>query len=75
MLCQRSEDSVDDRVALVGTVAAGDPRRSLEERYKTHDCYVQAVAKAAKKLEKKRLLLQEDVEKYIQAAESSDILK
>ena len=33
-------------------LAVGDPRRSLEERYKDHDGYVKAVKKAAEKLGK-----------------------
>lgn len=49
-------------------LAAGDPRPSLEERYPTHDAYVQAVARAARDLRDARLLLDEDVERYIEAA-------
>jgi hypothetical protein len=56
-------------------LATGDPRHSLEERYKDHDGYVKAVTKAAKKLEKQRFLLPEDVERYIDEAEASDVLQ
>jgi hypothetical protein len=49
-------------------VAAGDPRPSLEERYPSHDHYVNAVARAAAELQKDRLLLAEDVQRYIAAA-------
>lgn len=56
-------------------IAAGDPRRSLEERYKNHDGYVRAVEKAAEKLERKRFLLPEDVERYIDEAEASTVLQ
>jgi hypothetical protein len=52
----------------------GDPRLSLEERYKTHDGYVAAVAKAAKKLVAARLLLPEDADRSIAAAKASDVL-
>ena len=41
---------------------AGDPRLSLEERYKNHDGYVAAVQKAAEKLEQQRLLPPADVQ-------------
>jgi HJR/Mrr/RecB family endonuclease len=44
---------------------------SLEERYKTHAGYVDAVTRAAKDLAAQRLLLEEDVQKYILAAERS----
>jgi Alpha/beta hydrolase domain len=56
-------------------LAAGDPRPSLEELYKNHKGYVNAVAKAARKLARHRFLLEEDVEELIQEAEQSDVLK
>ncbi len=55
--------------------ATGDLRKSLEERYKDHDGYVKEVTKAAEKLEKKRLLLPADVQRYIDEAEASDVLR
>ena len=55
-------------------LATGDPRLSLEERYKDHDGYVMAVAKAAKQLEKERLLLPADVQRYIEEARASKVL-
>jgi hypothetical protein len=56
-------------------MVTGDPRLSLEERYKNHGGYVSAVAKAAHALKKDRLLLQQDVQKYINEAASGDVLK
>jgi hypothetical protein len=56
-------------------VAAGDPRRSLEERYKNHAGYVKEFRKAAEKLQKQRFLLAEDVPTYIDEAEASDVLR
>jgi len=56
-------------------LASGDPRLSLEERYKTHEKYVQEVERAARKLMKHRLLLEEDYERIVQAAEDSDVLR
>lgn len=56
-------------------LAAGDPRLSLQERYGNHRGYVEAVTKAAKKLETERLLLREDVKDYIREAEMSNVLK
>lgn len=49
-------------------LAAGDPRRSLEERYTDHDGYVRAVAKAAEQLQRRRFLLPADVRSYIDQA-------
>ncbi len=56
-------------------LASGDPRLSLEERYPSHEFYVKKVTKAARKLEKQRFMLPDDVERVIQEAEASDIGK
>lgn len=56
-------------------IEAGDERLSLEERYGTHEGYVNAVKKAAELLVSKRLLLPEDAGKIILKAQKSDILK
>jgi Alpha/beta hydrolase domain len=53
--------------------AAGDPRPSLEERYKDHASYVGLVTAAARRLEHQRLLLERDVEAYIAAAEAAAV--
>ena len=53
----------------------GDPRPSLEERYRDHAGYVKAVAAAARQLVKERFLLQEDADRYIEAAKGSDVLR
>ena len=55
-------------------LAAGDPRRSLEERYGNHENYVKAVEKAARQLESEGFLLTEDVKAYVAEAEQSDVL-
>jgi hypothetical protein len=55
--------------------AAGDPRLSLEERYKSHEKYVKEVAKAAKDLEKRRFLLPADAQRYIDEAQASSVLQ
>jgi hypothetical protein len=52
----------------------GDPRLSLEERYHTHNGFVAAVKAAAQHLVRARLMLQEDVAVWVQAAEQSDVL-
>jgi hypothetical protein len=55
--------------------ASGDPRKSLEERYKTHDKYVKQVEQAARKLVKERFLLEEDYDRIVGQAEASDVLR
>ena len=49
-------------------VASGDSRLSLEERYSSHGSYVRAVAKAASDLVSRELLLEEDADRYVEAA-------
>jgi hypothetical protein len=54
--------------------AAGDPRSSLEERYGTHQGYVDAVKKAAAKAVAERFLLPADADRLIAQAAASDVL-
>ena len=56
-------------------LATGDPRRSIEERYRTHESYVGKVRAAAQHLRAQGLLLDEDVQQYIEAANQSSIGK
>jgi hypothetical protein len=53
--------------------AAGDPRLSVEERYPTHADYVARVTAAANDLVSKRLLLQEDADSIIAAANAAAV--
>ena len=53
----------------------GDSRPSLQERYKNHEGFVNAVKQAAQQLVSERFLLQEDANILIKAAEDSDVLK
>ncbi|MFL6655407.1 MAG: alpha/beta hydrolase domain-containing protein [Sulfurifustis sp.] len=72
-LCDAFGQSIPFKKTKAERDAAGDPRLSLEERYPTHDEYVKQVTKSAEKLQKHRFLLQEDVDRYIQAAEASSV--
>jgi hypothetical protein len=54
-------------------VAVGDPRLSLEERYASHADYVAAVAAVAARLGRERLLLDEDVQRYVAAAQAAGV--
>ena len=53
--------------------ATGDPRPSLEERYKDHAGYVNLITAAATRLEHERLMLHDDVERYIAAAQAAAV--
>lgn len=55
-------------------VATGDPRLSLEERYRDHAGYVAAVKAAAEKAVGERFLLREDADKLVAQAAASDVL-
>ncbi|MGE3509299.1 MAG: alpha/beta hydrolase domain-containing protein [Vicinamibacterales bacterium] len=54
-------------------MATGDLRPSLEERYPTHDDYVQKVTAAATRLERDRFLLAEDRIRVVERAAQSAI--
>ena len=53
----------DDRLG------SGDPRPSVEERYRSHGGYVSRVVEAARLLQSQRFLLQEDVTRIIEVAQ------
>ena len=48
--------------------ARGDPRPSIEERYGNHKAYVQAVLSVVEGLVRDRLLLEEDADRFLEAA-------
>lgn len=73
--CDAAGQKIDFRQTKAERLAAGDPRLSIEERYPTHSHYVSAVANAANGLRQQRLLLDEDVQRYIEAAADSSIRK
>ncbi|HWC98190.1 MAG TPA: alpha/beta hydrolase domain-containing protein [Candidatus Sulfopaludibacter sp.] len=55
--------------------AAGDPRLSLEERYGSHQAYVDAVKNAAEKAVAERFLLRDDADRLIRQAAASNVLQ
>jgi hypothetical protein len=56
-------------------VALADPRLSLEERYRTHEGYVEAVRKAADRAMGAGFLLREDAQRLVREAEGSRVLR
>jgi hypothetical protein len=54
--------------------AAGDPRRSIEERYADHAAYVEAVHRSVQALLADGLLLEEDAVRYMSAARARNPL-
>jgi len=56
-------------------LASGDPRPSLEERYRTHEGYVQALGAAARALVHEGYLRPADADAMIGQAEASSVLR
>jgi len=54
--------------------SAGDPRKSLEERYGSHDGYVNSLRDSAKALVAERFLLEEDAARLIKDAEAQSVV-
>jgi Alpha/beta hydrolase domain len=54
--------------------AKGDPRLSVEERFSSHEAYVAAVKRAVDGLVKEGFMLQEDAERYLEAARKTNPL-
>jgi hypothetical protein len=74
-LCSLSGSFIPFAKTKAERLAKGDSRKSLEERYRTHDGFVRAVEKAANELVKERFLLEEDAQTFVKAAEASDVLR
>ncbi len=74
-LCDLNGMMIPLRRTRSDRLAAGDPRPSLEELYGTHQGYVDRVTAVARELQRDRLMLQEDVDEYIQAAKDSNVLR
>jgi hypothetical protein len=72
-LCNATGQKVPFPATRADRLAKGDPRRSIEERYRTHAGYDARVTVAANRLRNERLLLTEDVVRYVAAAVISDI--
>jgi Alpha/beta hydrolase domain len=73
--CEANGQYIPFQTTKAQRQAIGDPRKSLEERYKNHAGYVKEVAKAAQKLQQDGFLLADDVQRYIDEAEASNVLK
>ena len=72
-LCTASGSFIPFAATKADRMANGDPRLSLEERYPSHDYYVERVTHAAKKLVHERFLLEEDAQAIIDKAIASTI--
>jgi len=74
-LCALAGSYIPFATTKAERLASGDPRRSLQERYKDHAGFVKAVQKAAMELVHERFLLQEDANTWVSTAEASNVLR
>src|ERR1700689_2235544 len=73
--CDAAGQKIDFALTKAERVAKGDTRLSMEERYPTHDVYLTDVKNAAQQLRQQRFLLDEDVQRYMERAQASNIGK
>jgi hypothetical protein len=73
--CDAAGQKIDFAKTKALRDATGDPRLSIEERYPTHAKYVQMVTHVARELHRRRLLIEEDVERYIEEAKANPVGK
>jgi hypothetical protein len=74
-LCGLNGSFVPFAATKTKRLVIGDPRKSLQERYKNHEGYVNAVKKGAAELVRERFLLPEDADRFISDAKASSVLK
>jgi hypothetical protein len=74
-ICQLAGSYIPFTRTKADRLASQDPRPSLEERYGTHEGYVDAVKKAAKTAVADRFLLPADATRLIAEAAASDVLR
>lgn len=70
-LCDVAGQKIDFQPTKADRLAVGDPRLSIEERYPSREKYVREVTHVAMRLNRHRLLLDEDVQRYIAGASSA----
>jgi hypothetical protein len=68
-LCDREGSYLPFARTKPERLANGDPRLSLEERYGSHEVYIQRVKQVVRELQEARLLLPEDATRYVEEAE------
>ncbi|MBH98178.1 MAG: hypothetical protein CMM56_06970 [Rhodospirillaceae bacterium] len=72
--CEGSGQFIPFSITKDERISLGDPRLSLEERYGSHENYVQEVTIVARELMRQRFLLEDDVQAYIEQALNRDFL-
>ncbi len=73
--CEAAGQNIPFASTQAERLLTNDPRASLVERYGTHANYVTAVTAAAQQLVSRRLLLREDADRYVSAANASNVAR
>ena len=73
--CYYQGSTVPFAATVAARTATGDPRPSLQERYRNKTDYVTRVQAAAEALAAQRLLLPEDIAVYVNAAQAQTVLQ
>jgi len=73
-LCNYAGGMIPFATTMAERMANGDPRLSLEERYTTHEGYVEAVTQAAARAVAEGFLLPQDADRLVAQAAASDVL-
>jgi hypothetical protein len=71
--CDSFGQQIDFARTKAERMTNADPRPSLEERYPSHADYVNGVAAVANQLARDRLLLDEDVQAYVQKGQNTPV--
>jgi Alpha/beta hydrolase domain len=74
-LCDREGSYIPLAKTRAERQANGDPRLSLEERYGSHEAYVQKVQESVRELQEARLLLPEDATRFVDEAAGRDLFE
>ena len=72
-LCDQFGQEIPFPQTKADRLATGDPRLSIEERYPTREFYVNSVRRASEQLARERLLLREDVDRFVDAARTREL--
>ena len=74
MICNYAAGMIPFATTRAERMANNDPRPSLEERYRSHDGYVEAVKTAAAKAVSDGFQLQADADRLVAQAQASNVL-
>lgn len=69
--CEGAGQYIPFKATKAERLLTNDPRLSVQERYQTHQGYIEAIRKSVQTLVEQRFLLPEDADIYIRSAQES----